>query len=176
MTNRQRPSNGRLWWFIALALLVLALALAGVVWLVARSTPVSAQAELSTFLPVIAVSKNADASAEIVTLVAHDTTFVSAANVPGTCRVILTYIDRANGNRLHVAEDVGDRLVEIELPQGMALAGVETEDEFPGLKHASGFPLVVCGRLRIYANARLEDGGPFVLQRLDMLIPAPPTQ
>lgn len=169
MTNRQRPSNTRLWWLIAVALL--ALALAGVAWLVVRSTPVSAQDAQRDYLPLVAHGLDAQAPS-LVILVGHDTTFVSATGVPGTCRVILTYIDRANGNRLHVAEDAGDRLVEIAMPAGVTLAG--TDGEFPGLKHASGFPIVVCGRLRVYANTRIEDGGPFVLQRLDMPIPAEP--
>lgn len=126
-----------------------------------------------TYLPLVAHGLDAQAP-QLVTLIGHDTTFVNATNVPGTCRVILTYIDRANGNRLHVAEDAGDHLVEIAMPAGMALTGAEPDDEFPGLKHASGFPLIVCGRLRVYANARIVDGGPFVLQRLDMPIPPAP--
>lgn len=127
-----------------------------------------AQSETSTYLPLVAHGAGA---AQIVTLIDHDTTFVAAALVPDTCRVILTYIDRANGNRLHVAEDVGDRLVEVPMPQGAMLAGAE--DEFPGLKHASGFPIMTCGRLRVYANTRIVESGPFVLQRLEMAIPAP---
>lgn len=174
MTNRQRPSNGWLWRGVAIALLLaVVLAFIAAMWLVARSTPVSAQDPQSDYLPLVAHGLSSEPPAQLVTLIGHDTTFVSATGVPGTCRVILTYIDRANGNLLHVAEDVGDRLVEIELPAGVALAGEAPEDEFPGLKHASGFPIVVCGRLRVYANVRTEDGGPFVLQRLDMPIPAP---
>lgn len=130
-----------------------------------------AQDARPTYLPLVAHGLDAQPP-QLVTLVGHDTTFVNAALVPDTCRVILAYIDRANGNRLHVAEDAGDRLVEVPMPVGVTLAGAE--DEFPGLKHASGFPLVVCGRLRIYANARVEDGGPFVLQRLDIPIPEAP--
>lgn len=164
----------RFWWLIALALLALALALAGVAWLVARSTPVSAQDTQRDYLPLVAHGFDAQAPS-ITTLVDHDTMFVAATVVPGTCRVLLTYIDRQNGNLLHVVEDVGDRLVEVPLPPGVALAGVEPDDVLPGLKHGSGAPVVVCGRLRVYANTRIEDGGPFVLQRLDMPIP-PPTQ
>ena len=166
-------SRDRFWWLIAAALLALALALVGVIWLVVRSTPVSAQGERMVSLPLVAHGYDAQAPS-IVTLVAHDTMFVSATTVPGTCRVLLTYIDRQNGNLLHVVEDVGDRLIEVPLPQGVTLADAEPDDVLPGLKHGSGAPVVVCGRLRVYANVRVEDGGPFVLQRLEMAIPAPP--
>jgi hypothetical protein len=132
-----------------------------------------AQDAQPTYLPLVAHGLDAQAP-QLVTLIGHDTTFVNAALIPGTCRVILTYIDRANGNRLHVVEDVGDHLVEVPMPAGVTLAGGEPDFEFAGLKHASGFPIVVCGRLRVYANARIVDGGPFVLQRLDMPIPSAP--
>lgn len=136
------------------------------------ATLATAQDTRPVYLPLVAHGYDAQAPS-LVTLVGHDTTFVNAVNVPGTCRVILTYIDRAHGNKLQVAEDVGDRLVEIKMPPGVFLAGEAPDFEYPGLKHASGFPIVVCGRFRIYANARVEDGGPFLLQRLDMPIPAP---
>lgn len=123
-----------------------------------------------------------DTSTSFTVLIDHDTTFVNASVIPGTCRILVTYIDRANGNRLHIAEDMFNRLVEVTLPVSMSLAiGADYLDpqpqfEFPGPKHASGFPLTVCNRTKIYANAR-EIGdltGPFRLVRLDMPVPKQP--
>jgi hypothetical protein len=129
------------------------------------------QARSVDYLPIV-TSQQPNAPATLVTLVNSDTTFVNAALVPNTCRVIVTYIDRANGNRLHVAEDRGTQLLELPLPpMATQLQSTQPDFEFTGQKHASGFPIVVCGRLRIYANSRIVDNGPFVLQRLDMPIP-----
>lgn len=130
------------------------------------------------YIPVIATAPDTS-PARLVTLVDHDTTFVNAANVPGTCRVIVTYIDRANGNRLHVTEHITDTLRELPLPPLAALLTAPSTDtapqpqfEYPGPKHASGYPLFVCSRLRVYANARDTLTGPFKLMVLDM--PTPP--
>ena len=123
-------------------------------------------AEPRTFLPLVQTN-----ATTVVTLVDYDTTLAMAANVPGTCRVFVTYVDRAHGNLVHVTEDVGDRLVEVQAPM---LADSAQGFVPPGNKHASGFPIVVCGRLRIYLNGRDEGDidGPF--KRLDMPIPAAP--
>lgn len=132
-----------------------------------------AQSNTVDYLPILS-SQQPNAPATLAVLKETDTTFVNAALVPGTCRVIVTYIDRANGNRLHVAEDIGTQLEEIPMPRLAAQLQAEQPDfVLPGSKHASGFPIVVCGRLRIYANARAENDtdGPFQLVRLDMPIP-----
>jgi hypothetical protein len=136
----------------------------------------------AAYLPIVANKTNAQATS-FTTLIDHDTTFVNAANIPGTCRVIVTYIDRANGNRLHVTEDMFNRLVEISMTVEMRLAiGADYLDpqpqfEYPGPKHASGFPIIVCNELWVYANARDVGDltGPFKLKRLTMPIPPKPT-
>jgi hypothetical protein len=144
-----------------------------VILIVLGTTIATAQDARPVYLPLVAHGLSSEPPAQVVTLVGHDTTFVAATLIPDTCRVIVTYVDRANGNIVHVTEHVGDRLVEIPLPTGVTLAGEAPNDELPGLKHASASPIVVCGMLRIYANVRVEDGGPFVLQVLEMPAPAP---
>jgi hypothetical protein len=170
------PSNNRLWWFIALALLFVVLGLATALWLVARSTPVSAQEERTVSLPFVAHGLSSEAPASVTTLIDHDTTFVSVALIPGTCRVIVVYVDRERGNLVHVTEHVGGQLVEVPMPQGVTLAGDAPDFVAPGLKHASGAAIAVCDRLRVYMNARVEENGPFILQVIDMPIHAPPIQ
>lgn len=127
-----------------------------------------------TYVPI--ATRGADTGpATFTVLIDYDTTFVTAALIPGGCRVILTYIDRAHGNRLHVVEDLGTAVKELPLPSGVpSIIGPRSPAfEYPGPKQASGFPLVVCGRLRVYANTRLPDdtSGPFKLTKIDMPVP-----
>ncbi len=134
----------------------------------AASHAYQTSAESRTFLPLVQTN-----ATTVVTLVDYDTTLAYAAGVTGTCRVFVTYVDRAHGNLVHVTEDVGDRLVEVQAP---VLADSQQGFVPPGNKHASGFPIVVCNRLRIYLSGRDEGDidGPFKLKRLDMPVPAAP--
>lgn len=138
----------------------------------------AAQAPAS-YLPIVATQPD-NSPAKFTVLIDHDTTFVNAAVVPNTCRVIVTYIDRANGNRLHVTEHINDTLKELPPPLGLpvtfgndAPASPSPQFEQTGPKQASGFPLFVCGRFRVYANTRLPGDltGPFQLTVTDMPIP-----
>lgn len=139
----------------------------------------------AVFLPSISTTA-AETGASLTVLVETDTVGVTAAVVPNTCRVIVSYVDRAHGNLVHVAEHIGNTLVELPPPlAGSAyLAAAPSRGPPvpgfvpPGPKHAAGFPLFVCGRFRLYFDAREEgDGsGPFKLMVLDMPIPPPPAQ
>jgi hypothetical protein len=134
---------------------------------VAAAAPVPRQ-----FLPIV----RQQGAYSIVPLIESDTTFISAVNVPGTTRVLLSYIDRGHGNRLVVVEDVGDHVENIPLPP-IALAGLALAPAFspPGPKQADGFLLIVGGELRLYYSSRAEDdpSGPFWLWRLTMAVPPP---
>lgn len=129
-------------------------------------------------LPAVA---NGQAAPTITTLVEDDSTFVGVALVPGTSRVLLTYIDRAHGNRLHLVEDVGDHVAEVKLPPlGTVSAAPSPSFVAPGDKQADGVPIVLPATfntpamLRVYFTSRDEDDpdGPFKLKRLTMPVPA----
>lgn len=126
------------------------------------------------FLPVVATGQ---IPTTIVTLVHSDATFVSAANPPGTTRRLLSFIDRAHGNRLAVVEDVGDRVVDVTLPP-LALQALAPSPAFivpDSPKQADGFILIVGNTMYVYFTGRDADDptGPFKLKRITMPIPPP---
>lgn len=173
--------NKRLTNATVLHLLALGIVLGMLAGFALRVLTASAAQSPASYLPYIANGAQ-DSGVSTTVLIDHDTTFVNASLVPGTCRVFVTYIDRANGNRLHVTEDMFNRLVEVPMTISMTLyIGADYLDpqpqfEYPGPKHASGFALAVCGELWVYANARDVGDltGPFKLKRLTMPLPARP--
>ena len=131
--------------------------------------------EQRVYLPFVAQL----AVSTLVTLVEADCGFVSAVVVPGTSRVLLGYIVRPNGNLLHIAEDMGDHLEELDDPllAALILGSVPAPAfTFPGPKQGTCALVIVGGQLLLYATSR-DDGdetGPFKLKRLSM--PVPPAQ
>lgn len=128
-------------------------------------------AELHSYLPAVFQS----AGSTLVTLVEADCGFVAAVVVPGTPRVILGYIIRPNGNLLHIAEDMGDHLEELDDPLLAALLLGSAQGPaftFPGPKQGTCALVIVGGQLLIYATSRVEETGPFMLRRLSMPVPA----
>lgn len=125
------------------------------------------------YLPAIA---NGQATTTITTLVDFDSVMVTAYVLPNTSRIILTYIDRAHGNVLHVVEDKGNRVAEIPLPPGLLTAQqVDPSFTYPGPKQSNGATVVTGNVLHVYACTRdIGDlTGPFKLKRIDMPVPAP---
>lgn len=130
-------------------------------------------AESRVYLPFVAQPPGST----LVTLVEADCSFVSAVVVPGTSRVILGYIIRPNGNLLHIAEDKGDHLEELDDPLLAALLLGSAQGPaftFPGPKQGTCALVIVGGQLLIYATSRVEETGPFMLRRLSMPVPAAP--
>jgi hypothetical protein len=128
------------------------------------------------YLPIVATD-----TPSITLLVDGDTTMVTAYVLPGTSRIIVTYIDRANGNRLHVTEDMGTALVEIPLPPEFAAPAAPADSQHPGFvapgdKQANGATVAIGGMLKIYVTTRDtgDPTGPFKLKRFDMPVPVPP--
>lgn len=117
-------------------------------------------------LPII---RNGQAQPSVVTLVESDSTFVGAT-ADATGRIVLTYIDRAHGNKLHVVEDVGDHVVELIDPIATQTAPIAPTFEVDGPKQADGVPLIVGDKLHVYFTSRDVDDptGPFRLKRLTM--------
>lgn len=134
----------------------------------------SGQAEQRSYLPLVATDISS-----ITVLVATDTTMVTCYAIPNTTRIIVTYIDRLHGNRLHVTEDMGDLLVELDMPPGLGgLTADSTAPAFvvPGDKQANGCIVVVGNTMKLYVTTRDENDptGPFKLKRWDTPIPPPP--
>lgn len=134
----------------------------------------AAQAPAS-YLPIIKNGEAAPIPTTIDTLVAGDNSFISAARSPAGCN-FLAYIDRDNGNLIHVVRDDGAKVTEVPLP-AMVNAGVTTEadPQFvpPGPKHAA-VALVIADAMYLYYTSRQPDDatGPFNVMRLKMAIPA----
>lgn len=109
------------------------------------------------------------------TLVAGDNSFISAARSPAGCN-FLAYVDRDNGNLIHVVRDDGAKVTEVNLP-ALVNAGVTStaDPEFvpPGPKHAD-VSLVIADALYLYYTSRQADdpSGPFNVMRLKMAIPS----
>jgi hypothetical protein len=128
-----------------------------------------------TYLPLI----QQPATSRLVTLMDSDVGFVTATLLPDTDRVFVAYTDRRNGNRLHVAEHIGDRLIELDDP---ALAPMVLPDvskpafTFPGPKQGAAALVVVGTELRVYATSRDVGDlqGPFKLKVLVMPVPLQP--
>lgn len=127
------------------------------------------------YLPFVATGA---VETKITTLVTDDTSFVTAEVIPNTCRVIVSYINRSDGNRLHVTEDIGTSLREIPLPPGitgLSLTPQRTNPQFqiPGPKQAFGDTVFACGVMKEYVTSRDpgDETGPFRLKRIDMPIP-----
>lgn len=137
-----------------------------------------AQTSNRVYLPLV----QQPPQSRLVTLVDTDAGFVAAELLPNTTRVFVIYIDRRDGNRIHVTEHIGDRLVEIPDPMLAQLAFADVlapspTFTYPGPKQGTGDPLIVGNELRIYATARDVDDptGPFKVKVLTMPIPKPPT-
>jgi hypothetical protein len=152
---------------LATHLLVITVVLAAMVLtgLLARS-----QSTQLAYLPIVATSRPT-----VIVLIDADTTMVSAYVLPGTQRIIVTYIDRANGNRAHITEDIGTRVVEIPVPPEFATLQSSNQPAFvvPGDKQANSVVVATNGILHIYVTSRDEGDptGPFKLKRLDMPLP-----
>lgn len=150
--------------YLHLVLIVLVLGAMVATGLLARG-----QATQLAYLPIVATDKPS-----ITLLVDGDTTMVTAYVLPGMSRIIVTYIDRANGNRLHITEDIGTQLVEIPMPAEFAPQPSNNPSFVtPGNKQANGTTVATGGILHIYVTSRDENDptGPFKLKRLDMPIP-----
>lgn len=137
-----------------------------------------AQASNRAFLPLV----QQPPQSRLVTLVNTDAGFVAAEVLPSTARVFVVYTDRRDGNRLHVTEHIGDRLIEIADPllAQMVFGDVSAPSPtfvYPGAKEGAGDPLIVGNELRIYATARdaNDPTGPFKVKCLVMPIPKAPT-
>lgn len=126
----------------------------------------------SSSIALPAVGVEAQLSASLETLVPDDSTYVSAAVAPGGC-VIISYIDRAHGNRLHVVRDAGDHVVEVELPPIARSIVIDPGFIPPGPKHADSALIINGGALSLYYTSRDDDdpSGPFRLKRLTMPTP-----
>lgn len=119
------------------------------------------------YLP--AVHNGAAVSGASIVLDAGDNALVdSVRSSDGRC-TFLAYIDRDDGNLLHIVQDAGDHLIDVPLPP---VGQVATAPAFtpPGEKQADGSLLVHNGLLTLYFTSRLPDDehGAFQLQRLDM--------
>lgn len=131
-------------------------------------------AQSATYLPVIRNGTSAPIPTTIDTLVAGDNSFISAARSPAGCN-FLAYVDRDNGNLIHVVRDDGATVKEVSLP-AMVNAGVTTtaDPQFvpPGPKHAD-VSLVIADALYLYYTSRQADdpSGPFNVIRLKMQVP-----
>lgn len=164
----------------ALCLLFAISAGAGAARETAAPPAMQAPADPAILLPLVANGSAVDGPATFTVLTDYDTTVVTAAVVPDTCRVILTFINRRDGNVLLVKEHVGDKLADVPIADAAAAAAYRRADsvapafQYPGPKQASGFPVFVCGRFRVYANTRMEQTGPFLLTVYDAPIPPPP--
>jgi hypothetical protein len=136
----------------------------------------AASAQTPLYQQFVAFIANGQAAQPITTLDGGDNTFLSAALSPHGC-VFLSYIDRDNGNRLHVVQDVGDRLEEVDLPPGaQSVAAALPQFEAPGEKQADGQLLIKPNgqggyTLSLYYTSRVSSGGSFHLLRLDMALP-----
>ena len=164
--------NRHVLWVLAIALgFNLALGLAAL-----AQNPVAVQMYLPAIFGPVAQAQDTT----ITTLVDSDSSFVNAAVIPGTARVVLAYIDRAHGNRLHIVEDKGNRVVEIQAPVELLGVLVATDAGnnpafiFPGPKQADGTIVFAGNKMHIYATSRDEGdpAGPFKLKRLSMPVPA----
>lgn len=78
------------------------------------SLTIAALQPSQSFMPVVLADRAIVAGT--ITLVESDTTFISAAFDPVSKRVLVAYIDRAHGNRMHETELINDKLVEIKDP------------------------------------------------------------
>lgn len=142
-------------------------------------TQAKAQASQNSNLPIVLHTQQPTTT--LTTLIDRDCGFVTAVNVPNTARIIVGYIDRTRGNRLFIAEDMGDRLVELDDPTGALAALVrpdvlEPQFVYDGPKQGAAAMVTIGTTLHIYATARDPgDGdGPFKLKRLSMRIPPAP--
>jgi hypothetical protein len=130
----------------------------------------------AALLPIVRNGQAPPAQTTITTLVSDDCSFVSAINIPSTDRVLISYIDRAHGNLLHVVEDLGDHVVEVAAPIVLEQLTIDPSPAFtpPGPKQADSALVIAAGKLNLYFTGRIEANGPFVLQRLTMPIPPAP--
>jgi len=125
------------------------------------------------YLPLVSTTTGQPAHTEITVLVGGDNSEISAAVLPGGCRVV-SYIRRDHGNLLSVGIDRGTFVEDIALPQPIIIHDdVQTGFVPPGAKHASSSLLVVGNTLYLYYTTRPDGAisGPFMLVRLSM--PAP---
>lgn len=119
-------------------------------------------------LPII--SAQAAAGTSLVKLVDHDCGFVTAVNVGG--HFFVGYQTRPDGH-VHIAEDIGDKLVEVADP---ALArALSPHFELPGPKQGSLSLVSDGGYIRAYFTGRAEDdpSGPFFVWRYRFPVPVP---
>lgn len=156
------------WWVVTLLLTI---------GLVTGAWAATLPGKLSMF-PLI-VNGQAQARATITTLVESDSTFVSAAIHAPTQRRFVSYIARANGNRLHITEDCGNRLEELDLPpELLGSLALQPAFTFTGDKQADSAMVITGNTIRVWVSSRdaTTEGnsdGPFKLKRLD--IPVPPS-
>ncbi len=67
-----------------------------------------------SFLPII-YGRSVQPVAGVVTLRESDTTFLSATYDLATKRILVAFVDRAHGNRVHETELISNTLVEVQL-------------------------------------------------------------
>jgi len=132
-------------------------------------------AQTATFLPVIANGKPVQIPTTVDTLVAGDNSFLSVARSPAGCN-FLAYLDRDNGNLIHVVRDDGAKVTEVNLPALVNQAvTTEADPNFvpPGPKHADTALLIADGVMYLYYTSRQPDdpSGPFNVMRLKMTLP-----
>lgn len=131
----------------------------------------------NVFMPLI-VNGQAPQQATITTLVESDTTFVSAVLHASSNRRFVSYIARANGNRLHITEDCGNRLEELKLPAAiLGSLDLAPAFTFEGDKQADSAMIITGNTIRVFVSSRdaTPEGnsdGPFKMKRID--IPLPP--
>lgn len=139
-----------------IALLLLALLIAA---------PVLAASEQHVqFAPVVVGQAVQPVEPSTITLITSDTTFISAAHDSMSGRVFVAYIDRKNGNRLHVTELINDRLVEMPAPNIAPRVAPSFTTDAP--KDAASALLFIDGWLWLFHSSRAvgDPGGPFQLQ------------
>lgn len=134
-----------------------------------------AQTQASTrYLPVMTKEKVPQFTTTVDTLVDGDNSYISAARSPYGCN-FLAYVDRDNGNLVHVVRDDGAKVTEVTLPAMVNLGVTSPADPNfvpPGPKHAD-VTLVIADALYLYYTSRpLDDpAGKFNVMRLKMTVP-----
>lgn len=100
-----------------------------------------------------------------VLLVDHDCGFVSAVNAQG--RFFVSYQTRPDGH-VHVAEDVGDKLVDLADPFAQPPSVAAPAFELPGPKQGSASMVADGAKIRLYYTGRApgDEAGEFKVWKL----------
>lgn len=162
------------YWLIGVLLVALGFNIAMGLGAVYQST--HAAQNIAAYLPSIGRENNPQIATTIYTLVSGDNSFISAARSPAGC-TFFAYIDRDNGNLIHVVRRNADFTVsDVVLPASVnAVVEADPSDPNfipPGPKHAD-VSLVFTDAMELYYTSRQPDasGGPFNVMLLRMSIP-----